>query len=142
MKANKDVLGSILKTAQMGQIGIRSALGVTMKEDLRQCLESQLQEYDLIENEAKRIAEKKHWQLKEVNPSVRFMTDRMTKMKLSFGDVNGKISATMICGNMSGEMKGLRNMHQLKNADKEVASLANKLLATENSNIQQMKPYL
>lgn len=142
MKANNDILASVLKTTQMGQIGIRSALDISMKKDLRQAMESQLREYDIIEKEAKDIAEKKRWKLKEVNPSVRFMTDRMTKMKLSFGDVNGKIAAMMIRGNMSGEIKGLKNMHQLTNADKEVSALANKLLETENRNIQQMKPYL
>lgn len=142
MKANKDILASVLKTTQMGQIGIRSALDVSMKNDLRQAMESQLREYDIIEKEAKGIAEQKRWELKEINPSVRFMTDRMTKMKLAFGNVNEKIAAMMIRGNMSGEIKGLKNIHQLTNADKEVIALANKLLETENSNIQQMKPYL
>ena len=48
MKGSQDILSSILKTAQMGQTGIRSALNVTMRPALRKALESQLQEYDAI----------------------------------------------------------------------------------------------
>lgn len=142
MKTNKDVLASVLKTTQMGQIGIRSALDVSMKHDLREAMEVQLREYDVIEKEAKNIARKKQWELQDINPSIRFMTERMTKMRLSYGNVNGKVAAMMIRGNMSGEIKGLKNMHQLSNADAEVTALANKLLETENSNIQQMKSFL
>ena len=56
MKGSQDILSSILKTAQMGQTGIRSALNVTMRPALRKALESQLQEYDAIEDEAHAIA--------------------------------------------------------------------------------------
>ena len=52
MKGSKDVLSSILKTTQMGQIGIRSILKTPLRSSLRTELVSQLKEYDAIEQEA------------------------------------------------------------------------------------------
>ena len=142
MKSSEEVLSSILKTTQMGQLGIRSVLDSEMKPELRRAIESQLREYDTIETQAHDIARKRSWVLPELNPSIRFMTERMTRMRLSFGDVNSKIAAMMIRGNTSGVIKGWKNLHQMEQADQEVQALSDKLLATENSNVDQMKPFL
>ncbi len=142
MKDSKEVLSSVLKTTQMGQIGIRSVLDMQMKPELRKAMESQLREYDSIESEAHSIAQKRNWVLQELNPSIRFMTDRMTRMKLSFGDVDSKIAAMMIRGNTSGVIKGLKNMHQMEQKDDAVQSLSQKLLDTESNNVHQMKAFL
>lgn len=142
MKDSKEMLSSVLKTTQMGQIGIRSVLDSDMNHDLRQAIESQLREYDSIESEAHAIAANRSWVLPELNPSIRFMTDRMTKMKLSFGDVDSKIAAMMIRGNTSGVIKSLKNLHRLTEKDDAVCSLTNKLLETESNNVHQMKQFL
>ena len=52
MKNSREILTSVLKTTQMGQIGIRSVLDTSMRPGLRKTLESQLREYDSIETEA------------------------------------------------------------------------------------------
>ena len=142
MKNSKEVLSSVLKTTQMGQLGIRSALESEMASALRSAMESQLREYDSIESEAHSIAKARNWELPELKPSIRFMTDRMTKMKLSRGDVNSKIAAMMIRGNTSGVIKGLKNLHQMTEQDKAVQALSNKLLDTESANVHQMKQFL
>ena len=52
MKNSQQILSSVLKTAQMGQVGIRSVLDTRMRPGLRKALEQQLREYDQIETEA------------------------------------------------------------------------------------------
>lgn len=142
LKDSKEILSSVLKTTQMGQIGIRSALEAEMKPELRQAMEAQLQEYDAIETQAHSIATERNWVLPELNPSIRFMTDRMTKMKLSYGEVNSKIAEMMIRGNTSGVIKGLKNLHQMEQQDDSVSALSLKLLDTESANVDQMKQFL
>ena len=142
LKDSKEILSSVLKTTQMGQIGIRSALEAEMKPELRQAMEAQLQEYDAIESQAHSIAAERNWVLPELNPSIRFMTDRMTKMKLSYGEVNSKIAEMMIRGNTSGVIKGLKNLHQMEQQDDSVSALSLKLLDTESANVDQMKTFL
>ena len=142
LKDSKEILSSVLKTTQMGQIGIRSVLESEMKPELRQAMEAQLQEYDAIESQAHSIAAERNWVLPELNPSIRFMTDRMTKMKLSYGEVNSKIAEMMIRGNTSGVIKGLKNLHQMAQQDDSVSALSLKLLDTESANVDQMKKFL
>ena len=46
MKDSKDILSSLLKTTQMGQVGIRSVEKAVNSTDLKKALRSQLREYD------------------------------------------------------------------------------------------------
>lgn len=142
MKSSKDLLSSILKTTQMGQVGIRSVLDTTMRPGLRKALESQLREYDSIESEAHSIASQRGWELSELNPSVRFMADMMTRTKLSYGNTDSKIAGMMIQGNTRGMITGLKNLHQFNKHDAQISTLSQKLLDCETSNIRQMQGFL
>ena len=42
MKTSQELLSSVLKTTQMGQVGIRSVLDTTLNPELRQALVQQL----------------------------------------------------------------------------------------------------
>ncbi len=142
MKTGKDMLSSILKTTQMGQIGIRSVLKSTMSDDLRQALHSQLREYDAIETQAHTIAKGRGWRLKELNPALRMMADTMSRTKLSMGSNDSKVAAMMVQGNTRGVIKGLKNEHRYGGSDSQVFQLSQKLLACENDNIRQMERFL
>ena len=142
MKGSKEILSSLLKTTQMGQIGIRSVLDTSMRPALRKALESQLQEYDSIETEAHTIASQRGWELEELDPGVRMMTDMMTRMRLHGRNTDSKIAGMMIQGNTKGMIKGLKNIHQFANQDSQVQILSQKLLDCETANIRQMHGYL
>lgn len=142
MKTGKEVLSSALKTTQMGQIGIRSVLDTTMKPQLRQALEDQLKEYDSIETEAHTIAFQRGWEVPELDPAVRFMADRVTRMKLMGRGSDSRIAAMMIQGNTRGMIKGLKNVHHMKQPDQRVQTLTQKLLDCETANIRQMQQFL
>ena len=142
MKESKDILSSLLKTTQMGQIGIRSVLDTTMRPTLRKALESQLQEYDTIESEAHSIASSRGWEVAELDPVVRKMADMTTRMKLTGGNSDSKIAGMMIQGNTRGMIKGLKNLHQFNKQDLQVRTLSQRLLDCENANIRQMQSFL
>ena len=142
MKNSKDILSSLLKTTQMGQVGIRSVLDTSMRPGLRKALESQLREYDSIETEAHSIAAQRGWELRELDPAVRFMSDMMTRMKLRGKNTDSKIAGMMIQGNTRGMITGLKNIHQFPESDGQVSTLSQKLLDCENANIRQMQGFL
>ena len=142
MKESKDILSSILKTTQMGQIGIRSVLDTTMRPTLRKALESQLQEYDTIESEAHSIASSRGWEVAELDPVVRKMADMTSRLKLTGGNSDSKIAGMMIQGNTRGMIKGLKNLHQFNKQDLQVRTLSQRLLDCENANIRQMQSFL
>lgn len=142
MKNSKELLSSILKTTQMGQIGIRSVLDTSMRPGLRKALESQLREYDSIEGEAHAIASQRGWELRELDPAVRFLADRMSRMKLRHGNCDSKIADMMIQGNTKGMIKGLKNLHQYPHQGDAVSTISQKLLDCETANIRQMQSFL
>ena len=142
MKTSKELLSSLLKTTQMGQVGIRSVLDTAMQPGLRRALTDQLKEYDSIETEAHTIAHQRGWEVPELDPAVRFMADRVTRMKLTGRRSDSKIAAMMVQGNTQGMIKGLKNLHQLERRDERLQILTQKLLDCEDANIRQMHQFL
>ena len=142
MKNSREILTSVLKTTQMGQIGIRSVLDTSMRPGLRKALESQLREYDSIETEAHSIATQRGWDMDELDPSVRLWSNLMTRMKLNGRNTDSKIADMMIQGNTKGMIKGLKTLHQFGQQDEQINTLSQKLLDCENANIRQMQGYL
>jgi uncharacterized protein (DUF305 family) len=136
------MLSSMIKTVQMGQIGIRSVQDTPMCQELQDALDSQLREYDAIETEAHNIANERGWKLKELNPAVRAMSEMMSRMQLMGGNYDSKIAGMMIQGNTRGVITGMKNARQHQNKDGRVTALCEKLLETEDRNIDQMKPFL
>lgn len=142
MKGSKDILSSVLKTTQMGQIGIRSILKMPLKSSLQTELNSQLKEYDAIETEAHGIALSRGWTLKELDPAIKGMTNMMTRSRLSFGNANSKAAAMMIQGNTRGIIKGYKNLNQFPPTDQQVSDLAQRLIDFEDTNNRQLQGFL
>lgn len=142
MKSNKDVLASILKTTQMGQVGIRAVTDYVSRVDLKNALQDQLKEYDAIERETNAIAATRGWELKDLDPMAKMMSKMYTRTNLSFGNVDSKVAAMMIQGNTRGIIKGLKNIHHCEDADSRIKTISQKLLDCETANIKQMQGYL
>ena len=142
MKSSNEILSSVLKTTQMGQVGIRSVLDTSMRPGLRKALESQLREYDCIESEAHAIASQRGWELPELDPAARFFSDMNTRMRLTRGNCDSRIADMMIQSNTKGMIRGLKNLHQFPSQDSQVNTLSQRLLDCETANIRQMQMFL
>lgn len=142
MKSNKDVLASVLKTTQMGQVGIRAVTDHVARVDLKKALQDQLSEYDAIEREANSIAAQRGWDLKDLDPMAKLMSQMYTRTNLTFGNVDSKVAAMMIQGNTRGMIKGLKNLHHCKDTDSRINTVSQKLLDCEAANIKQMQGFL
>ena len=142
MKNSKEILSSLLLTTQMGQVDIRSVLDVGMRPGLRRTLESQLREYNSIESEAHAIASQRGWELKNLEPAVRFMTDRMNRMKLTGRDTDSRIADMMIRGNTKAMIRSLKDQHRFAGQDQQIHILNQKLLDCETAGILMLKTFL
>ena len=142
MKTSQQILSSVLKTTQMGQIGIRSVLDTRMRPGLKDALTSQLKEYDALESEAHTLATQRGWELPELDPAARALASMLTRVKLQMGGNDSKIADMMIQGNTKGMIKGLKTLHQFGQQDEQINTLSQKLLDTENANIRQMQAFL
>jgi len=142
MKTNKDILGSLLKTTQMGQTGIRSVMKMGPGEQLQQALEDQLREYNAIEAEALQIASNRGWSLPHLPGYAKVMADAMSRAKLLPNRTDSAMAAMMIRGSMRGVIKGLKNEHRYQDRDPGIEALSGRLLQCENENVRQMERFL
>lgn len=142
MKNNQDMLTSLLKTAQMGQTGIRSVLRAPMSEDLEQALRSQLREYDAIEARAQAIAARHGWQLPELSPGLRRMANLTARARLSFDSSDARIAAMMVKGCAKGVKKGQKELRRHSRPDPQIRELSETLLACENAGMLRMEEFL
>ena len=142
MKDSQKILNSLLDTVQMGQVGIRSVMNTAVRTDLKRALQSQLKEYDRFESQAFNIAAARGWELKEVDPMVRGMANMISRAKLMFGAQDSKIAAMMIQGNTRGIIMGIKDLHQAQQIDQQVQDISQRLLDTEDANIEQMQEFL
>lgn len=142
MKTNKEVLSSVIKTAQMGQVGIRAVLPYAVRQDLKDALRSQQDEYNMIERQAYEVASSRGWELNTLQPGAKTMAKLCTRCMLMGGHCDSKIAAMMINGNTRGMIKGLKNLHHGKVSDNAIQTLAHKLLDFESANIRQMQGYV
>ena len=86
MKNDRQMLSSILKTAQTGQLSIQKVMDTSMRPALRKALQSQLQEYNSIESEAYALASQRGWELRELQRVKLISVGIKTRMNLR--DVN------------------------------------------------------
>ena len=142
MKDSKEILSSILKTTQMGQIGIRAVEKKARRDEMKHVLSDQLKEYDAIESQAHAVARERGWQVEELDPGVRKMAEMMTKMRLQGRDLDSKIAAMMMKGNNRGLIKGYKNIHRYHGRDPRIMALSKKLIDCESENIRQMEQFL
>lgn len=139
---SNEVLTSILKTTQMGQIGVRTVLGYAVKPGLKEELRAQLREYDAIEQEAHEIASLRGWDIDDLDPAIKLMAKAYAHTNLKLDNTDSKIAAMMIQGNTRGMIKSLKSRHGTKNQDSAVAKLSQKLLECEIDNIRNMQGFV
>ena len=66
MKNSKDLLGSVVKTAQMGKTGLECVLQAPLRPSLRENLEQQAAVYEQIAQEALSLAAGRNWQVEQL----------------------------------------------------------------------------
>lgn len=142
MKPNQQILSTLLRTVQLGQVQIRSILDTSMRSSLRNTLENQLREYNSLETEAYTLALQRGWELPELDPGRRFLKDRVTRLKLSGHNPDSRIADILIQGNTKGMIQGFKHLHQFDGQDHQIRVLSQKLLDCETAHIRQMQNFL
>lgn len=139
---SKEMLTSVLHTVQMGQAGIQCVQDQAVRPGLKMELRQQLEKYDAMETQAKKLARQHKWELSDIPQSVVKMSDLMTKVRLMGGERDSKIAGMLIQGNTRGMILGMKNLRQGKKADSQVRALAEKLIAQERESIENTQKFL
>lgn len=142
MKNSKEILSAVLKTTQREQAGIRSVLRSHMGPQLRMALESQLREYDVIEQEIFSVAGQRGWELKELDPALRFLSGQTLRGMGGRTNRDSKVADRMIRRTTKGLILNLQNLHQYPRQDDRISTISQKLADCETAGIRNLQRFL
>jgi hypothetical protein len=139
---NQELLSALLKITQSGQMEIRRILNTSMDPNLRSTLQAQLKEFDSMETEALTIALQRGWDLRSLDPAIRFLTDKAAQIRQMKGYSDSRIAEIMIHRNTRGMISNLKTLHQYKGQDSQVCILCQKLLDSETAYTRRLQSFL
>lgn len=142
MNNNIEFLNYISKNAEMGSTSIKDLIDEVDDEEFKKILKQQIDKYENIYKEANQLLDNYNEEQKEINPVQKFTSYIMIKMSLLKGKSTSHIAEIMMKGSNMGIIDIEKKLNSFDNLDKKVNYLGEKLLKTEENNIEQLKPYL
>ena len=137
-----EMLLHVYQTSEMGRDGIYSVLKYSNEPALTDALKRQEAEYRKLQEEASQLLEARGEKPESIGVMARMSSEVMSAMKTMVDHSATKIAEMMIQGSTMGVTKSLRTIRDCKLKDERVRDLADKLLKTEQANIEEMKKYL
>ena len=140
MKQEIEFLNYIYQNARMGVIGIKELLPYVKHEDFKKLLNHELEEYELICDDTIKLFIKYKKEEKDVSKMAKIMT--YMSVKTSKKDNVNKFAKMMIEGSNKGIIEINEKLNYYKGVSPKIIDLANRLLETEQNNINELKKYL
>ena len=142
MSSENQLLGHIYQTAEMGREGIRSVLKYAREPKLVDALNTQYDEYGRLQNAAGSLLQARGEAPRGLGPVAKASSEVMSTVKAMADHSPANIAEMMIQGSTMGVTKSLRTIRTCDVKDEGVRRLADKLLKTEQANIEEMKRFL
>lgn len=137
-----ELLQFVHKTASMGIEGLRNVENQIHEPNLREAVKQQITEYADITKTSSALLRAKGHEPKDPGLMARLSSEVMSTAKTLADSSPAKIAEMVIQGNTMGITKGTQHLHDYAGDDRQVRMLAEKLLATEEANVEQMKKFL
>lgn len=137
-----ELLQYVHETAEMGIQGIQSLEGQVHNGELQKALSQQAEEYRQIADSAKELLRSKGTEPKMPGIMAKVSSEVMSTVKTMVDPSASNIAEMVMQGNSMGVAKSTRHLNDYTGDDHQVRHLAEKLLRTEEANVEQMKPYL
>lgn len=134
-------LNLIYQNAQMGLIGIDTVLKKVENEKLANLIDEQRKEYENICNETSKILIKYGAKEEEIS-KLKEISSKIMSEAMTINSDDTKIAKLMMSGNEKGVIEITEKLNTYQDGDDEIIALANKLLATEEHNRDELKDFL
>lgn len=136
------MLRFVMKNAEMGCRGINHIKHYSNSAEMTKALRTQNIEYGRIYHSAWNMLKRRGEQTKHVHPAVVVMSKAVAEREMRREDSDSHIAEMMIQGNTMGVQKIAKHIRQYGNQNKNITYLANKLMSTQQANIEDMKRFL
>ena len=135
-----EMLNYIRQTTEMGIDGIKLIIDDTDEKDFYKELKRQMKEYEEIYLEADELLSELGGEKEDVKATAKIAAHLSGRMKTLSGSMS-KIAESMIQGSTMGVTKMIKHLNDFLGDDR-VRKIAEKLIKTEENNIEQLKNYL
>ena len=142
MLPETEFLQYVHKTADMGCQGIEAVLSHLKGDEIKGTLLRQQSEYQHIRSEAAKLLRRDDDAPEHVGTMERLSAQAMSAMKLAMDGSPENVAEMTIQGTTMGVVKTIRHLKDLPKGESSVRALGEKLLATQENNVEQMKKYL
>lgn len=138
------MLNFIRQNAQMGRQGIQDVLPKVENENniFTGTLNRQRREYENIYSEADNLLQEIGGQRENISAMSKISSQMMTTMKTMTDSSVSHIADMMIQGSTMGVTKIIQHKKDYDQSNPRITALADKLLRTEQDNIEEMKKFL
>lgn len=140
MLKETELLNFIRQNVQMGIDGIKLVIDDINDRDFYNELDRQLKEYNEIYETADELLQTLGGEKQDVKAAVKIASHLSARMKTMNGSTS-KIAESMIQGSTMGITKIIKHINEY-NGDDRALKIADKLLKTEENNVEQLKKFL
>lgn len=143
MSKSTELLEFVYQNAKMGETALPLVIGMVSRPDLRTALSGQLMEYRAISGEAKAEMQRRGAKPKEPGGMKSAAAEAALRLNTLTDQSSGHIAEMMIRGSTMGTVQMQKRINACRySAEPETLTLAERLLKTEENNIEQMKAFL
>lgn len=142
MNGNAELLNFIYQNAQMGTETIQQIIDIVKDDEFIKHLGTQYDEYKKILNEAQDLLNQNGYDEKGINTFEKLRTYLTINMQTLTDRTPSHISEMLLIGSNMGVINAIKNLKHYPNADTHIRSLMERLLESEENNIQQLKNFL
>lgn len=139
---NAALLDYIAKNCEMGKSAMKQLFSVVEDSSFKRLVESQYREYDEIYDLAAKALKSRGEETSGVNPAAKASSYVMIRMNAMKDASDEEMAKLMFKGSSTGIAEITKHLNHLHDAQPDARDLAERLLAFEQRNVEELKPYL
>ena len=140
--SSTELLNFVAKNCEMGKSSINQLLPMIHEEEFRKTVEAQYREYAEIDSLADRALAKRGSEAEHVGAMAKVSSYLMINAGALLDDSVQHMAEMMCKGSSNGIIEITRHLSAHRDAEPEVQGLANRLLAAEERNVEELKQFL
>lgn len=142
MNQNAELLNFIYQNSQMGIEALQKLVSITKDSEFNKCLQSQLNEYKLINSNAVKKLNENGYDEKGIGTLTKIQSYIMLNIQTMMDKSSSHIAEMLITGSTMGTIDAIKNIKKYKDAEPSILELMNDLKKFEENNIEQLKAFL
>lgn len=141
-KDDTELLNYVFQNSEMGVDTISKLIEMTDNSEFKHQLETQKQEYEAMQNDAKKLLKQRGTSEDELSAFDKIRTYIMINIQTMTDKSVSHIAQMLMEGSTMGIVQALRKIRNYTDTGNDIHMLMKKLLQMEENNFEQLKKYI